>query len=79
MLELDTPHGRHGCTCTIRPAEPRGALVLDHGAVGVVGARDLVVATEVATGRRLTVALVEQPYRVTGRRSTPAAHLLDQA
>jgi uncharacterized protein len=54
--------------------------VLDHGTGGGVGARDLVVdtATEVATGRRLTVALVEQPYRATGRRSTPAAHLLER-
>jgi hypothetical protein len=33
-------------------------------------------ATEVANGLGIAVALVEQPYRVAGRRSTPAAHLL---
>jgi hypothetical protein len=38
-----------------------------------------VLATEVANGLGITVALVEQPYRVVGRRSTPAAQLLDQA
>jgi hypothetical protein len=35
-----------------------------------------VLATEVANGLGIAVALVEQPYRVAGRRSTPAAHLL---
>jgi uncharacterized protein len=38
-----------------------------------------VLATEVANDLGITVALVEQPYRVAGRRSTPAAYLLDQA
>jgi hypothetical protein len=50
--------------------------VLGHGAGGGVGAPDLVLATEVANGLGIAVALVEQPYRVAGRRSTPAAHLL---
>jgi hypothetical protein len=34
MLELDTPHGRHGRACTIRPAEPRGAFVLGTARAG---------------------------------------------
>jgi hypothetical protein len=46
--------------------------VLGHGA----GAPGLVLATEVANGLGIAVALVEQPYRVAGRRSTPAANLL---
>jgi len=78
MLELDTPHGP--ARAHLHPAgDARGALVLGHGAGGGVGAPDLVLATEVANGLGITVALVEQPYRVAGRRSTPAAHLLDQA
>jgi hypothetical protein len=79
MLELDTPHGPARAHLHAPAGEPRGALVLGHGAGGGVGAPDLVVATEVATARGLTVALIEQPYRVAGRRSTPAAHLLDEA
>jgi hypothetical protein len=44
-----------------------------------VAARDLVVATEAATAARFSVALVEQPYRVAGRRSPAPAHQLDAA
>ncbi|MBV8218961.1 MAG: alpha/beta hydrolase, partial [Solirubrobacterales bacterium] len=56
-----------------------GAVVLGHGAGGGVGAPDLVVAAEVAQGENLSVALVEQPYRVAGRRSPAPAAQLDAA
>lgn len=59
--------------------EPRGILVLGHGAGGGVGARDLVTAAGVATSLGLSTALVEQPYRVAGRRSPAPAHQLDAA
>ena len=59
--------------------EPRGALVLGHGAGGGVDAPDLVAATEAALGEGYSVALVEQPYRAAGRRSSPAAKQLDAA
>ena len=59
--------------------EPRGWLVLGHGAGGGVAARDLVAVTETAIERRVTVVLVEQPYRVAGRRSPAPAHHLDAA
>jgi predicted alpha/beta-hydrolase family hydrolase len=62
-----------------RAAEPRGALILGHGAGGGVEAPDLVAATEAALGADLTVALVEQPYRVAGKRSSPPAKRLDPA
>ena len=42
-------------------------------------APDLVVATEAATSEGVAVALVEQPYRVAGRRSSPRAPQLDAA
>jgi uncharacterized protein len=42
-----------------------------------VTSRDLVAATEVAVQEGMTVALVEQPYRVAGRRSPAPARQLD--
>jgi predicted alpha/beta-hydrolase family hydrolase len=54
-----------------------GALVLGHGAGGGVSAPDLVAATDAAQAAGLTVALVEQPYRVAGRRSPAPARQLD--
>jgi predicted alpha/beta-hydrolase family hydrolase len=53
--------------------------VLGHGAGGGVGAPDLKAATEAALGAGVSVALVEQPYRVAGRRSPAPAHQLDAA
>jgi predicted alpha/beta-hydrolase family hydrolase len=50
--------------------------VLGHGAGGGVAAKDLLAARAVALSVDVSVALVEQPYRVAGRRSpAPAAHL----
>jgi predicted alpha/beta-hydrolase family hydrolase len=59
--------------------EPRAALVLGHGAGGGVQSRDLVTARDVALAEGLAVALVEQPYRVAGRRSPAPAKQLDAA
>ncbi|HEU0336385.1 MAG TPA: alpha/beta family hydrolase [Gaiellaceae bacterium] len=77
-LEVETPHGP--ARVHLRPvAEPRAALVLGHGAGGGVEARDLTAAAEAAHSLELTVALVEQPYRVAGRRSPAPARQLDAA
>ncbi len=54
-------------------------LVLGHGAGGGVTAPDLVAATKAAQSAALSVALVEQPYRVAGRRSPAPANQLDTA
>jgi len=62
-----------------RAGEPRGALILGHGAGGGVEAPDLVAATAAALEADFTVALVEQPYRVAGKSSSPAASRLDPA
>ncbi len=59
--------------------EPRAALVLGHGAGGGIAAPDLVAVTNVALAERIAVVLVEQPYRVAGRRSAAPAHQLDAA
>jgi uncharacterized protein len=77
-LDLETPHGP--ARAHLRPAgDPIGALVLGHGAGGGVGARDLVAAADAAAAAGCSVALVEQPYRVAGRRSPAPAHQLDAA
>ena len=57
----------------------RGLLVLGHGAGGGVQARDLAAAAGAARANGMGVALVEQPYRVAGRRSPPPAPRLDTA
>lgn len=76
--DIDTPHGR--AVAHLHPAaEPRGALVLGHGAGGGVAAPDLVAAKDVALALGVSVALVEQPYRVAGRRSPAPAPQLDAA
>jgi predicted alpha/beta-hydrolase family hydrolase len=54
-------------------------LVLGHGAGGGVTAPDLQAATKAALETGFDVALVEQPYRVAGRRSPAPAARLDEA
>jgi len=78
VVEIDTPHG--GARASLYPAgRPRAALVLGHGAGGGVGAKDLLAARDAALAQRVSVALVEQPYRVAGRRSPAPAGQLDAA
>ena len=78
MLELDTPHGL--ARAHLLPVEsPVAALVLGHGAGGGIESPDLVGAAEAAGSAGLGVALVEQPYRVAGRRSPAPASRLDAA
>lgn len=78
VLEIDTPHGP--ARAHLRPvAGALGALVLGHGAGGGVAARDLVTAADAAVAQRFAAALIEQPYRVAGRRSPAPAHQLDSA
>jgi uncharacterized protein len=77
-VEIATPHGP--ARAHLQTVDnPRAALVLGHGAGGGVEAPDLVAATEAARGESLSVVLVEQPYRVAGRRSPAPAAQLDVA
>lgn len=76
--EIATPHGPARAHVH-EPARSRGQLILGHGAGGGVGARDLQTVRDVALGEGLTVVLVEQPYRVAGRRSPAPAAQLDAA
>lgn len=54
-----------------------GALVLGHGAGGGVETPDLSATARAAERVGFSVALVEQPYRVAGRRTQPPARQLD--
>lgn len=75
---VDTPHGpaRAELHCA---EEGRAALLLGHGAGGGTDAPDLVSATRAATSAGVHVALIEQPYRVAGRRAPAPANQLDTA
>jgi predicted alpha/beta-hydrolase family hydrolase len=76
--DVDTPHGPARVHLQVVNA-PWAALVLGHGAGGGVTTRDLVAVADVARTEGIAVALVEQPYRVAGRRSPPPAGRLDAA
>lgn len=76
---LDTPHGPARAHISI-PVGPRlGMLVLGHGAGGSITAPDLQAVAVAAVEAGFAVALVEQPYRVAGRRSAAPAKQLDAA
>jgi predicted alpha/beta-hydrolase family hydrolase len=78
VREIETPHGP--ARAHLRPVDdPRGVLVLGHGAGGGVQARDIVDAAGAALAERFSVVLVEQPYRVAGRKSPAPATQLDAA
>jgi predicted alpha/beta-hydrolase family hydrolase len=77
-LEIDTPFGLASVHLE-HVDDPKAALVLGHGAGGGITARDLVAAAHAAHSAGLSVALVEQPYRVAGRRSPAPARQLDAA
>jgi predicted alpha/beta-hydrolase family hydrolase len=78
LLEVDTSHGPARVHLHASD-EPRAGLILGHGAAGGVTSRDLVAVTDAALSQRVSVALVEQPYRVAGRRSPAPARQLDAA
>jgi hypothetical protein len=76
---IETPRGAARVHVSLpRTGAATGALVLGHGAGGGIGAPDIQAAARAAESLRIAVALVEQPYRVAGRRApAPAAHLDD--
>jgi uncharacterized protein len=77
-IEIETPAGT--ARAHLQAAgDPRGAMILGHGAGGGIGARDLQAAGEAARSQSFTVALIEQPYRVAGKRAPAPAPQLDAA
>jgi uncharacterized protein len=77
-VEIETPHGPARAHLQ-EPDGAKGLLVLSHGAGGGVGAPDLVRAELEARKLGFVSALVEQPYRVAGRKAPPAAAKADEA
>ncbi|MBV6700032.1 hydrolase [Kitasatospora aureofaciens] len=60
-----------------RAAAPKAVLALGYGAGGGIAARDLVALAAALPPRGITVALVEQPWRVAGKKLGPAPRTLD--
>ncbi|TDE96178.1 alpha/beta hydrolase [Occultella glacieicola] len=78
-MEIETSHGPARVHSRPTASDRIGALILGHGAGGGVGAPDLLAATSAARAAGLDVHLVEQPYRVAGRRAPAPAAQLDTA
>jgi predicted alpha/beta-hydrolase family hydrolase len=57
----------------------RGLLVLGHGAGGGPEAPDLLAARDAALAAGFSVARIEQPYRVAGKRAAAPTTQLDEA
>ncbi|RZB14950.1 hydrolase [Streptomyces sp. F001] len=67
-------------TARITWHKARGArlvLALGHGAGGGIEARDLEAVADVLPGHGVSVARVEQPWRVAGKKMAPAPKTLD--
>ncbi|OZM82026.1 alpha/beta hydrolase [Pseudonocardia sp. MH-G8] len=79
LTAVPTPHGPARITRRDADGEARGLLLLGHGAGGGVSAPDLVATAGVALALGVHVVLVEQPYRVAGRRAPAPAGQLDTA
>jgi predicted alpha/beta-hydrolase family hydrolase len=79
VREVDTTQGPARVHLHQPAGGPEAALLLGHGAGGGVETKDLTAATEVATALGFVVGLVEQPYRVAGKKSSPKPERLDQA
>lgn len=78
LLDLSTAQGPARAHLHLA-ADAIGALMLGHGAGGPVTAKDLVAVTGAALSAAVSVALIEQPYRVAGRKAPAPAHQLDAA
>jgi predicted alpha/beta-hydrolase family hydrolase len=78
VLDIDTPHGPARAHLQ-RAGTPRGALLIGHGAGGSIGAPDILAACGAALDAGVSVARIEQPYKVAGRRAAAPAKQLDAA
>ncbi|MGZ4340180.1 MAG: alpha/beta hydrolase family protein [Gaiellaceae bacterium] len=77
-IDIETPHGLARAHVHASPA-PRAGLILGPGAGGGIDAPDLLAVRRAGLEAGWTVVLVEQPYRVAGRRSPAPARHLDAA
>ena len=77
VKEIHTPVGMARAHLW-RPPQPKGAVVLGHGAGGSSWSPDLQILTSL-TIQGWLVVLVEQPWRVAGRRVATPPDQLDVA
>lgn len=77
VKEIETPVGLARAHVQ-RAREPRGSIVLSHGAGGGIEAKDLQALTALVDDG-WTYVLVEQPWRVAGKKLAPRPPVLDQA
>lgn len=76
--EVETPSGTARVTLH-RATDSAGLVLLGHGAGGGIDAPDLRRLDQALTASGVAVGLVEQPYRVAGRRVAARAPALDAA
>jgi uncharacterized protein len=78
VLEVDTPKGPARATVH-RPSKAVGTVVLGHGAGGQGWSGDIVAVTEALTADGWAVVLVDQPWRVAGKKVATPPPTLDAA
>jgi predicted alpha/beta-hydrolase family hydrolase len=76
---VDTPLGPARTTTTRPGGIPAGMLVLGHGAGGQRWTLDVLATRDAAVAAGWTVVLVDQPWRVAGKKLGPAPASLDLA
>ncbi|HEU5353640.1 MAG TPA: alpha/beta family hydrolase [Actinocrinis sp.] len=76
---VQTPVGDARLTCVSVLGPHRATLVLGHGAGGGIEAADLQALAAALPAHGVEVVLVEQPWRVAGKRIAPAPKTLDVA
>lgn len=77
---VGTPAGDARITWHRAPdADARAVLALGHGAGGGIEVRDLAGLAAALPARGVTVALIEQPWRVAGKKVASAPKTLDRA
>ncbi|MEV1055136.1 alpha/beta family hydrolase [Streptomyces sp. NPDC049887] len=74
---VETPAGDARVTWHPAPGRARVVLAVSHGAGGGIGAQDLRALAVGLPPAGVTVALVEQPWRVAGKKVAPAPKTLD--
>ncbi|MBR7836025.1 hydrolase [Actinospica durhamensis] len=79
QMLVDTPVGQARITRVPAVGRRRAALAVSHGAGGGIEAPDLRALAAALPAAGIEVALVEQPWRVAGKRLAPAPKTLDAA
>lgn len=77
--QVPTPEGPARTTTSVPGARAAGTLVLGHGAGGLRWTQDVLAVRDAALAAGWLVVLVDQPWRVAGRRVGPAPPALDRA